>query len=135
MPILSSTPARIAETGTGASTCAGGSQVCTGKSGVLMPNPTMSASSTSPDATPAPGSGGSGAHVESQRRRRQRQDDDPDQDQQRPGKRVDEELQHRVLRLAMAPAADQEVHPDEAQVEEEVEGHEVEGEKELQRHA
>ena len=58
MPILSRTPARIAEAGPGALTWAGGSQVCTGKTGVLMPKPMTNARNTSPGTTPAAASGG-----------------------------------------------------------------------------
>ncbi len=36
MPNLSSTPARMTEPAVGASTCASGSQVCSGNSGTLM---------------------------------------------------------------------------------------------------
>ena len=36
MPIFSITPARMIEPPVGASTCASGSQVCSGKSGTLM---------------------------------------------------------------------------------------------------
>ena len=39
VPIFRSTPARIADAGPGASTCAGGSHVWTGTSGVLIANP------------------------------------------------------------------------------------------------
>src|SRR5258708_14452718 len=36
VPILRSTPARMTDPAVGASTCASGSQVCSGKSGTLM---------------------------------------------------------------------------------------------------
>jgi hypothetical protein len=52
VPILSRTPARIAEPGAGASACAGGSQVWTGTTGVLMAKPTNSAQKTSTETTP-----------------------------------------------------------------------------------
>ncbi len=38
VPIFSSTPASITEPAVGASTCASGSQVCSGKSGTLIAN-------------------------------------------------------------------------------------------------
>ena len=46
VPILSSTPARMAEPVAGASVWAGGSQVCTGTVGVLIASPTPIASRT-----------------------------------------------------------------------------------------
>ena len=39
MPIFRSTPARMTETGVGASTCASGNQVWNGNIGILMANP------------------------------------------------------------------------------------------------
>ncbi len=50
VPILSSTPARITEPGVGASTCASGSQVCSGTMGTLIAKDSEKAASSRPCA-------------------------------------------------------------------------------------
>ena len=47
VPIFSSTPARITEPAVGASTCASGSQVCSGNIGTLIANDSAKAPSSS----------------------------------------------------------------------------------------
>ncbi len=51
VPILSSTPARITEPAVGASTCASGSQVCSGTIGTLIANDSANAASSQPCAS------------------------------------------------------------------------------------
>ncbi len=46
VPILSSTPARIAEPAVGASTWASGSQVCSGTTGTLIANDSANAANS-----------------------------------------------------------------------------------------
>ena len=46
VPIFSSTPARITEPAVGASTCASGSQVCSGTIGTLIANDSAKAASS-----------------------------------------------------------------------------------------
>ncbi len=57
VPIFNRTPARIADTGPGELTCAGGSQVWTGNSGVLMTSPTKIATNARPAVKPCPARG------------------------------------------------------------------------------
>ena len=98
-----------------------------------MPKPSRKPASTS--SARAPGAGqrlalDQLAHVEGDGvSPPEHQPEDRQQDRQRAGQRVDEELERRGHGVAVAPAADQEVHADEAEVEEDVEDQQVEREE------
>ena len=117
MPILSMTDASMTEPAVGASTCASGNQVCSGKSGTLIANATKNARNSSNASRGAKASlpvwiscmndgvvERAGPVVEV---------DDGDQHQHRAGHGVQEELHGRVDAPLVSPDADQEIHRDQ----------------------
>ena len=116
--------ARITEPAVGASTCASGSQVCTGHIGIFTANEAKKASQAQvcrPRGKPCLQQrrdvGGAGVPVHRH---------DGEQHQHRAEQRVEEELEARIDPARPAPDADDQEHRNEAALEEQVEQHEIE---------
>src|SRR3546814_14038586 len=75
------------------------------------------------------------AHVEGQRLDDQHQPENGQQNRQRAGQGVDEEGERCTGSIAVAPAADEEIHTDQREVEEDVEDQPVERQEDDQRGA
>ena len=67
------------------------------------------------------------------RRGRNVEADDPEEQRQRPGQRVDEELDRRSRRIAVSPNGDDEVHTDQTEIPEDEEEEEVQREEHPER--
>ncbi len=109
----------------GASTCASGSQVCTGHIGTFTANARKNARNTS---ICAPMRERQPVVVEEREAAAARrvEVDQRDQREQRPGERVEEELDRRVDAVRPAPDADDDEHRDQGRLEEHVEQQRVE---------
>ena len=130
MPSFSITPARITEPAVGASVCASGSQVCSGKSGTLIANARKNAPKSSssvscgnwswPDCDQAADVRqieGAGHVVEPE---------DRDQHQDRAEHRVQNEFHGGVDAALVSPHADHEIHRDQRELPEDEEEEQIE---------
>ena len=129
VPIFSMTEASITEPAMGASTCASGSQVCSGKSGTLMANATKNARKSSICSPGAKISRPLDELVQNFRvaegLRPVIEVNDGGQHQHRPGHSVEEEFHGGVDAPLVSPDADQEVHGHQGDFPENVEQEQV----------
>ena len=135
MPSLSITPARITDPAVGAWVWASGSHVCTGKSGTLTAK-AMAKAKNSQRAGDGGEVGPFGDHREVEGDRPdpvvagdEHGGDDADEHEGRAEHREQEELAGRVEAVVVAPAADEEVHRHEHDLEEDEEHEQVEAEE------
>ena len=134
MPIFSSTPARMTEPPVGACVCASGSQVCSGNSGTFTANAIANAkNSHRPVLAANVGVLGDLDQVERDLAvvglGQHGRGDDADQHERRADHREQEELRGRVDAVVVAPAADEEVHRHEHDLEEHEEQEQVEADE------
>ena len=135
MPSFSITPARITEPAVGAWVWASGSHVCSGKIGTFTAKAMAKAKNSQ---RPVVG-GKSACSAITDEVERQLADavvageegggDDADEHERRPEHREQEELHRRVTPALVAPAADEEVHRHEHDLEEDEEHEQVEAEE------